>query len=144
MSERRYAPFTMVPNPVVRGDCVGANGEPISNTARALYALILYFSHSGKRPCIASQATFARHLRLSTRHVHNLLRELVEADLIVVRRQGRGLANETVPLLLPLPERKSASDQVGKQSAAEEQPGEKNGIEGEQSDGSDSSKRVRA
>lgn len=134
----------MVPNAIVLGECVRAGGEPVSTTAGALYALVLHFSYAGARPCTASQATFARQLRLGTRQIRNLLRQLEDAGLIFIVHRGRGLANETVPLLLPLPERKSASDQVGNQSAAEEQSREKDGIEGEQSDGSDSSKRARA
>jgi DNA-binding transcriptional ArsR family regulator len=116
--------FTMVPNAVLSGKILRPDGRKLSNSAIVLYALILDYSNAGQRLCTASEATLGRHLGVTDRQVRNLLRELKEANLIVVRREGRGITNIIRPLVLP--ERKSASGHNRNSASGEQDNGSKN------------------
>jgi DNA-binding transcriptional ArsR family regulator len=81
--------YTMVPNAVLRGEVTTLDGRPIRPLARLLYALVLDRSNCGTRLCTASQAYFAEKLGISERHVRTLVKELGEAGILDVRREGR-------------------------------------------------------
>lgn len=111
----RSVGFTQIPNVVLRGQ---APGGSLSLGARVLYGLILDYSNGGTRLAYPSQATLAKHLCVTDRTVRTYLRELEAADLVLVKRTGRGQTNYLIPLLVA--DRKRTSGQLRKSASEEE------------------------
>lgn len=77
--------FTIIPNELLEN-------SQISLQARHLYCVLLRYAGQDEW-CFPSQQTLASNLGYCTRHIRNLLNDLIEAGLLVKKRRGFNRSN---------------------------------------------------